>query len=178
MQKWKDHKEVDGLLFKYTHFYGSYEYIGNSRKWYRNEIRIIRNDKNISSYKDAQGFRKLDNSKLNVKPIDAHIYHYGWVKPPKAQQDKQKNFNKLWHTDEWMEKNIENKEEFDYTNIDSLAKFEGTHPAVLSERLKRYNWKFDFDPSKIKLKFKDKVLLAIEKQTGYRAGEYKNYKII
>lgn len=178
MQKWKDHKEVDGLLFKYTHFYGSYEYIGNSRKWYRNEIRIIRNNKNISSYKDAQGFRKLDNSKLNVKPIDAHIYHYGWVKPPKAQQDKQKNFNKLWHTDEWMEKNIENKEEFDYSNIDSLAKFEGTHPAVLSERLKRYNWKFDFDASKIKLKLKDKVLLAIEKQTGYRAGEYKNYKII
>ena len=78
----------------------------------------------------------------------------------------------------YQAKNIENKEEFDYSNIDSLAKFEGTHPAVLSERLKRYNWKFDFDASKIKLKLKDKVLLAIEKQTGYRAGEYKNYKII
>ena len=26
------------------------------------------------SYKDAQSFRKLDNEKLNVIPIDAHIY--------------------------------------------------------------------------------------------------------
>lgn len=178
MEQWKDVKEVDGLLFHYLHFYGNYNFIGNSRKWYRKEIRIIKNDKTISSYKDAQGFRKLDNSKLQVKQIDAYIYHYGWVKPPKAQQDKQKNFNKLWHTDEWMEKNIENKEEFDYSNIDSLVKFEDTHPAVLSERLKRYNWKFDFDASKIKLSVKDKILLLIEKKTGYRVGEYKNYKII
>src|ERR1700740_2457052 len=39
MQRWKDHKEVDGLLFNYTHFYGNYNYVGDSRKWYRKEIR-------------------------------------------------------------------------------------------------------------------------------------------
>src|SRR6478736_3802092 len=58
MQRWKDTPEVEGLLFKYLHFYGTYDYLGDSRKWYRNEIRIIRNDKAIRSYKDAQGFRK------------------------------------------------------------------------------------------------------------------------
>ena len=93
MEQWKGDKSVDGLLFNYLHFYGSYNYVGNSRKWYRNEIRIIKYDSSISSYKDAQGFRKLDNSKLNVKKIDASIFHYGWVKSPKAQQEKQKNFN-------------------------------------------------------------------------------------
>ncbi len=178
MKKWKDNKEVEGLLFKYLHFYGNYEFVGNSRKWYRNEIRIIRNDKNIISYKDAQGFRTIDNNKLNVKEIDACVYHYGWVKPPKAQQEKQKNFNKLWHSDEWMNKNISNEEEFDYSKIDSLKKFEGTHPAVLTERLKRYNWKFDFNPDNIKLSMKDRFLLFIEEQSGYRVGEYKNYKLI
>jgi hypothetical protein len=178
MKKWKDNKEVEGLLFKYLHFYGNYEFVGNSRKWYRNEIRIIRNDKNIVSYKDAQGFRTADNKKLKVKSIDACVYHYGWVKPPKAQQEKQKNFNKLWHSDEWMNKNISNEEEFDYSKIDSLKKFEGTHPAVLTERLKRYNWKFDFNPDNIKLSMKDRFLLFIEEQIGYRIGEYKNYKLI
>lgn len=178
MKKWKDNKEVEGLLFKYLHFYGNYEFVGNSRKWYRNEIRIIRNDKNIVSYKDAQGFRTTDNKKLNVKEIDACVYHYGWVKPPKAQQEKQKNFNKLWHNDEWMDKNISKEDEFDYTKIDSLKKFEGTHPAVLTERLQRYNWKFDFDPTNIKLSMKDRFLLFIEEQSGYRIGEYKNYKLI
>jgi hypothetical protein len=178
MKKWIDNKEIEGLLFKYLHFYGNYEFVGNSRKWYRNEIRIIRNDNNIVSYKDAQGFRTRDNKKLNVKDIDACVYHYGWVKPPKAQQEKQKNFNKLWHSDDWMVKNISKDEEFDYSKIDSLKKFEGTHPAVLAERLQRYNWKFDFNPRNIHLSVKDRLLLFIEEQSGYRVGEYKNYKLI
>lgn len=176
MQKWKDNKHVEGLLFNYTHFYGNYNYVGDSRKWYRKEIRIIKNDKSIRSYKDAQGFRKTDNSKLRVKPVDAHIYHYGWVKPPAAQQEKQKNFHKMWHDDNWMKENIADTAEFDYSIIDVLAPFNETHPKVLEERLKRYNWNFEFDPKKIKLSLKDKVLLGIERGTGYRVGEYKNYR--
>ncbi|MBP7808981.1 MAG: glycosyltransferase family 2 protein [Bacteroidia bacterium] len=178
MKKYKDDKLVDGLLFKYTHFYGSYNYIGNSRNWYRNEIRIIRNDKKIRSYKDAQGFRKTDDSKLNVKAIDASVYHYGWVKPPKAQQAKQENFHKMWHDDAWMKKNIATVDEFDYSKIDSLEEFKDTHPKVMQERVSKQNWDFNFDASKIKLSLKNKFLLMIEKATGWRPGEYKNYKIL
>jgi hypothetical protein len=178
MQKYKDDKHVEGLLFNYVHFYGTYNYVGNSRRWYRKEIRIIKNDKSIRSYKDAQGFRKTDNSKLNVKPISAEIYHYGWVKPPKAQQAKQEHFHKMWHDDEWMKKNIAQVEEFDYSQIDSLEEFKGTHPQVFQTRLKAADWKFKFDKSQIKLSLKDKFLLFIEKTTGWKVGEYKNYKVI
>jgi len=177
MQKYKDDKQVEGLLFNYVHFYGTYNYVGNSRRWYRKEIRIIKNDKNIRSYKDAQGFRKIDNSKLNVKPISAEIYHYGWVKPPKAQQAKQENFHKMWHDDEWMKKNIAQVEEFDYSQIDSLEEFKGTHPKVIQERINAANWNFKFDKSQIELTAKNKLLLFIEKTTGWKVGEYKNYKI-
>lgn len=177
MNKYKDDKQVEGLLFNYTHFYGSYDYVGDSRRWYRKEIRIIKNDKQIRSYKDAQGFRK-NNQKLHVKAIDAYIYHYGWVKPPEAQQAKQKTFNKLWHDDEWMKKNITNADSFDYSQIDSLAHFKGTHPKVMLERINAINWKFDFDPTRKKLSFKNYLLYKIEKLTGWRIGEYKNYKEI
>ncbi|HOG19509.1 MAG TPA: hypothetical protein PKW37_03600, partial [Salinivirgaceae bacterium] len=34
MSKYKDNPKVDGLLFKYKHFYGSYDYVGSSLKWY------------------------------------------------------------------------------------------------------------------------------------------------
>src|SRR5689334_14313339 len=122
MLEYKDDAKVDGLLFDYRHFYGSYDYVGNSPRWYRKEIRIVRNDPEIRSYKDAQGFRKTDGSKLRVKQIPAEIYHYGWVKPPKAQQAKQKSFHRLWHDDHWVEKNVRKAEEFDYTQIDSLEK--------------------------------------------------------
>ena len=178
MQKYKDDKRVEGLLFNYVHFYGTYNYVGNSRRWYRKEIRIIKNDKSIRSYKDAQGFRKIDNSKLNVKPISAEIYHYGWVKPPKAQQAKQEHFHKMWHDDEWMKKNIAQVEEFDYSQIDSLEEFKGTHPQVFQNRVKVADWKFNFDQSQIQLSLKDKFLLFIEKTTGWKVGEYKNYKEI
>jgi len=178
MLKYKDDKQVDGLLFNYVHFYGSYDYVGNSRRWYRKEIRIIKHDPSIRSYKDAQGFRKSDNTKLRVKPINAEIYHYGWVKPPKAQQAKQEHFHKMWHDDEWMKKNIAEVDEFDYSQIDSLEEFRDTHPSVMQKRLQAVNWKFKFNRSQIKISIKDRFLLFIEKTTGWKVGEYRNYKIV
>ena len=65
-ERYASDKNVEGLLFNYLHFYGTYDYVGDSRKWYNKEVRIIRNDLSISSYKDAQGFRK-QNNKLHVK---------------------------------------------------------------------------------------------------------------
>ncbi|NJO25758.1 MAG: hypothetical protein HC867_08340 [Bacteroidia bacterium] len=61
-EKYRNDKSIEGLVFNYLHFYGTYDYVGDSRKWYRREIRMIRNDKNISSYRDAQGFRKNEKS--------------------------------------------------------------------------------------------------------------------
>ncbi|MDX2172690.1 MAG: glycosyltransferase family 2 protein [Bacteroidota bacterium] len=170
--------KIDGLLFKYKHFYGHYKYIGAGGRWYKNEIRVIKNNKNIRSYKDAQGFRTIDNKKLNVKKINAFIYHYGWVKPPKAQQAKQQNFHKMWHNDEWMKKNIPAVEEFDYNNIDILQEYKGTHPKVFQNRINNANWLFTYDKSKAKLKIKYRFLFFVEQLTGWRIGENKNYKII
>jgi hypothetical protein len=175
--KWEKHKEVEGIVFNYLHFYGSYDYVGNSRRWYRREVRVIRNDKSIRSFRDAQGFRK-NGRKLNVKPIDACVYHYGWVKHPSKQQAKQKSFNKLWHNDHWVEKNVGNLNEYDYNQIDSLQKFEETHPTVIQKRVKDQNWKFVFDASQTQWSLKSKISNWIEKISGWRLGEYKNYKII
>ena len=179
MQQYKDDKNVDGLLFKYLHFYGSYDYVGNSNQWYRNEIRVIKNDKSIYSYRDAQGFRKVNNEKLNVKPIDAYIYHYGWVREPHAMQAKFNSFGSLWRGDEWSagaEKKYSGP--FDYSQIDSIEKFTGTHPQVLSDRIKKMNWKFERDLSYNNLKLKDKFKNLVEKLTGKRPFDYKNYKIV
>jgi len=177
MLKWKDHPEVEGLLLNYLHFYGSYDFVGDSRRWYRREVRVIRNDKSVRSYRDAQGFRK-DDRPLNVKPVEATMYHYGWVKPPEAQQAKQENFNKLWHDDNWVKKNIPKTEGFDYSKIDALARFTGTHPEVIHSRISRQNWKFDFDPSQKRLPLKSRFLHSIENLTGWRIGEYRNYRVI
>ena len=166
---------MEGLLLNYQHFYGSYDYVGDSRRWYRKEIRILKYNKNIRSFRDAQGFR-LGNKIMYVKPVDATMYHYGWVKPPELQQAKQEYFHKMWHDDEWMKKNIPNTAQFDYSNIDSLAHFTGTHPAVMHSRISKKNWTFDFDPTQKKFSLKVRILHWIEKSTGWKIGEYRNYK--
>jgi hypothetical protein len=177
MEQWKDNPEVEGLVFNYLHFYGSYDFVGDSRRWYRREVRIIRNNKRIRSYRDAQGFR-LGGRKLKVKCIDACIYHYGWVKPPEKQQLKQHHFNRYWDNQEWEINKEPVKEPFDYTQTDSVAWFKATHPQVLQERIKKMNWKFDVDPTQKKFSLRFRFLHWIEEKTGWRIGEYRNYTII
>ncbi|MDA8629153.1 glycosyltransferase family 2 protein [Bacteroidia bacterium] len=178
MNEYVNNESVDALLFDYRHFYGSYDYIGDSRKWYRKEIRIIRQGRGIKSWKDAQGFRSKNNEKLRVVSTWARIFHYGWVKHPKHQQIKQKQFHRLWHDDSKLEKMVTNKEEFDYSTIDSLQKFQETHPQLMRDRINAQNWKFDFDPSRKNFTLKTWFLYYFEKITGIRMGEYKNYKLI
>ncbi len=177
MLLYKDDDSVDGLLFEYKHFYGHYDYIGVGRRWYQHEIRIIKNNKNIRSFKDAQGFRTRDNKKLRVKKTEAFIYHYGWVKPPKAQQAKQQSFHKMWHSDSWLEKNIPSAEDFDYSNIDLLETYHGPHPLVLEKRIREADWTFDYKREKVKTNLKYRFLFFVEKLTGWRIGENKNYKV-
>ena len=180
MKKYKDDKTVDGLLFKYHHFYGSFDYLGSSSRWYRNEIRVIKNDKSIYSYRDAQGFRKGQNEKLNVIPLNACIHHYGWVREPKAMQAKYNNFGRFWAgSNQWNDKKANEYDgPFDYSHIDALQKFNGTHPKVMQQRINHMNWQFSYDLSYNNLKLKDKFKNAIEKITGKRPFDYKNYRIV
>ena len=177
LEKWKNDVDTEGVLFKYRHFYGSYDFVGQSRKWYRREVRIIKNDKSIRSYRDAQGFRK-NGRKLKVREIDAYIHHYGWVKDPRAQQLKQLNFNKLWHSDETVSRMVANLDAFDYSQIDDLKRFETPHPEVMQARINALNWQFPFDPTGKKLSFKEHFSRILEHWTGWRFGEYKNFKKI
>lgn len=176
--EYKDDLRVEGLLFKYLHFYGTYDYVGDSRTWYDHEVRIIRNNKKISSYKDAQGFR-IGETKIKVKPINAYVYHYGWVKSPEQMKKKQKNVSKFWIDQENLDEILAQMPDFfNYDDFDSLEKFSGTHPIVMRERIERQNWKLDLDISKKKFSFKDKLLYYFEKATGIRPFDFKNYKII
>ncbi len=175
METYLNDARVDGLLFNYLHFYGSYDYVGASPNWYPHEIRVIKNDPAIGSFRDAQGFRKKPDAPLKVIPIDAYMYHYGWVKAPEAMQKKQENFNKYWHDDEWVDQNVEKVEAFDYAkHIRELKRFEGSHPRVIQPRIATKNWEFEHDISINNLTFKDKIKAFFKRTLGWDFG-YKNY---
>ena len=178
MKRYQNRNDIDGLLFNYHHFYGSYEYIGDAIQWYPKEIRIVKNTPEIYSFGDAQGFRKGANQKLRVAQVDAYIHHYGWVKSPQAMQRKQERFHKLWHDDQWMEKNIAKAEEFDYSEIKALWKFTGTHPLVMHKRIQEKGWTFDHDISKNTFSLKEKIKMWVQQITGKPLGEYQNYIVV
>lgn len=178
LARWKDDPGVDGLLFKYRHFYGSYDYVADSPRWYRREIRVVRPGRGVYSYQDAQGFRKNHDEKLRVKLLDATVHHYGYVKTPAAMQRKQESFGKYWHSDEWMAEHVVSAEEFDYSQIDSLQTFTGTHPQVMTDRVRHQNWRYEHDMSRNRFRLKDRLKHFVEQRTGYRIGEYKNYRLV
>jgi hypothetical protein len=170
-------QRVEGLLFKYLHFYGTYDYVGDSRKWYNHEVRIVRNDKTIRSFKDAQGFRK-DGNKIKVKAIDAEVYHYGWVKDPAQMMAKQKDVGRFWHDDELMKGYEVLPDTYDFNAYDSLAKFTDSHPIVMKDRIARKNWQIELDTTRKKFSLKEKLLYRFEKLTGIRLFDFRNYTII
>jgi len=179
MQKNLYRPEVEGLLFSYKHFFGTYDYVAASRKWYRNEVRVIRNDKTIRSYRDAQGFRK-GNKKLKVVPVGAEVYHYGWVRHPQYMQNKIDAVIKYYGgISEKAATRKAGEMEFNYSRkYDALVKFQGTHPAVMQPRIDRLNWTVEVDLTRVNLKFRYRLLYWWEKLTGIRLFEFRNYKKI
>jgi hypothetical protein len=161
--------KIEGLLIKYAHFYGTFHHIAVSRRWYRREIRLIKNINGLHSYKDAQGFR-INDRKINVKLIDAYMYHYGWVKPPKSFNNKRSLGDRM----------TINEGEFDFGNADRLVDFKGSHPQVMAKRIQQMDWNFNIDITKLKkhLSLRRQFLQWIEVKFGKRIFEYKNYKIV
>jgi hypothetical protein len=196
--------DIEGILFKYLHFWGDYNHYQTSHGWYRKEIRIIRNKQDIHSWRDAQSFRKIsdfDDSKylskentikLKVADVDAYVYHYGWVRPPSLMKVRIREFKSLYLGKEEAEKQVfENVKfhDFDYGPMNRLGVFKSTHPEVMNEWIKKINWQNNLQlngkPSKLRSphkheQFRYRFISFIEKYIlfGKPVGEFKNYILV
>lgn len=145
--------EIEGLLFKYHHFWGDYQHVHRSHGWYKNEIRIIRNDPDIHSWESAQSFRRIPDFdgknyrqqdgtfKLKVASVDAHIYHYGWVRPPSIMLNKKKALDTIHKGSERVGEIYKDAPDiFDYGDMRKIPDFSGTHPKVMQGFIDRFDW--------------------------------------
>ena len=180
-------KKVDGFLLKFINFFGDFNHYCPSRRFHQREIRIIRNDRSIRSYKDSMGFRKFHapelinekGTKLLVKQMDATVYHYSWSKAPKTQKAKNIEFSKRYHpTDDYI-KDFEaiDGQAYDYHQYDYLKVFTGTHPAAIQQVVDAQDWEFIYDPSRNNMTRKEKIMKFLEMLTGKQFFIYKNYKV-
>jgi len=176
-------KRVEGFILPFIHFWGGYDHIRTSRRVHKNEVRLFRNGLGVRSYRDSLGFRKYRDfnayandtekgEKLRVKKIDAPIYHYTEVRGPGAKTKKAAAIGAFYEKNDG--KPVQ-KEEYGY---DRLEKFTGTHPRLMSEKVKAQDWEYVFNPKKAVWRTKDRIMQPIEDILGFKIGEYKNYKLI
>jgi hypothetical protein len=199
-----DDREIEGLVFNYIHFWGDYWHYHDSHGWYRREIRIIRNDPEIIPWRDAQSFRRIpgfdgkdylrkeNTFKLKVADVDAWMYHYGWVRPPRYMKSKSIVFNSHYRDKKQADLPDEKKLHdmtFDYGVLGRLPEFKGSHPSVLREKIRQFDWKDQLQytgkrnrnrPPHKHEKFRYRLVSFIEKYLlfGRPVGEFENYRII
>ncbi|MDZ7316228.1 MAG: hypothetical protein ONA69_00330 [candidate division KSB1 bacterium] len=193
-----DRHEVEGLLFRYKHFWGDYDHYHGGHGWYPFEIRIIRNLPQIHSYESAQSFRWFDfyehprqekgTRKLNVALVDAEIYHYGWVRPPHLMQNKRRALDSVhWGRAKAEDYYRQAPPFFDYGPLNRLQVFRDTHPQVMQERIRQMDWRdklqYSGRPNPLREphkheRLKYRLLSALEKIIGRPIGGFRNYHLL
>lgn len=125
---------VEALALKYVHFWGNHNTYLDNGNFYRQEVRIIKN--NLRSFtSDSLFFLVLDqNNKRGRYPkakiIDATMYHYGWARSQQANYRKFDYVGKYWN-------NQRPTLDSTYANVDKtfLKEFKGTHPGYIQDWL-------------------------------------------
>ena len=199
-QELLDDREVEGLLFNYRHFWGDYNHYVRSHAWYPKEIRIVRNDPEIYSWWTAQSFRRIPNFdgvhyrvrentfKLRVAPVDADVYHYGFVRPPHLMQKKRKAFDVIhWGNSIADERHKNDAARYNYGDLSKLKHFNESHPAVMKPFIDGFNWGDELEAASRngyqkqkhdRLKYRLLTFVEDKLLNGRQLFGFKNYKLV
>ncbi len=181
-----DNKDVEGLLIGYKHFWGDYDHYQNGHRWYPAEIRIVRNRIGVQSIGDAQSFR-IGGRKLRVVRVDAEVFHYGHVRPPRLMQERNFNTETTYHGAAGAAEKFKLRAPtYDFGNLSRLPKYEGTYPHIMQQRIHAMDWRnelrYDGPPTVDgrRERMKYRVLTFIEQRFlgGRRLGGYQNYILL
>ena len=131
MELYFNNPKVEALVLDFFHFYGNENSYLDSPGWYRSEARIIK--ASVRSYApDGLFWLVLDENKKGryprAKKINAHCYHYGWVRTERQMNLKSQKVQKYWG---------KRYESIDYSQIDQsiINAFKGTHPQIMENFL-------------------------------------------
>ena len=141
---------IEGLSFSYLHFYGSYRTVqDNWCRWYWREVRAVKTGRGIVSVGDAAGFKIELNGRLRRlirADSGAHVYHYGWARPPAVMSEKRQHVQGFYQGDgagttvpavEQLQ--VENP----YRHLGHLRNFKGSHPAPMQQLIATQDWTFE-----------------------------------
>jgi hypothetical protein len=178
IQRYDGDARVEGLLVRYLHFYGGFDTIATHRRWYRREVRAVRLDPglDIRPYQGAQGFRVgPDHRKIRARLTGAEMFHYGWARPAQALREKRELGKTMYP---WRDAD-DRKPLLAW--FPGIRPFTGAHPAAAqawieprrldADRViapRQFHWRF----------LRYYASGAIERLTGVRVFEFRNYTLV
>jgi len=176
---WDGDERVEGLLVKYQHFYGGFDWVATSRRWYRREVRCVRLGEDIRPYQGAQGFRVGEGyRKIRARVTDAEMFHYGWARPAKAIREKHEQSKTMYP---WRRGRTDWDARHAHLEwIPLLKPFTGSHPAAAREwtAQRAHDPERVIGPRRFKLAhLRFYVSDWIERLTGARLFEFRNYEL-
>ena len=169
---------VEGLLVRYLHFYGGFDTIATHRRWYRREVRAVRLDPalDIRPFQGAQGFRVgPEHRKIRARLTTAEMFHYGWARPARALREKRELGKTMYP---W--RNADERQPL-LAWVPGIRPFHGTHPAVARRWIepRRLDPERVIAPHRFRVGFlRYYISGAIERLTGIRPFEFRNYKLV
>lgn len=168
-------RNVEGVLVDFVHFYGNTDKIGQGRAWYRREVRAVRLGAGVRSHADAQGFRVGPESrKIRVRRARASWYHYGWARPMPVLRWKREADNLLHYAGRQQRRALGRQLPWEV----GLTPFTGRHPALMAGWIaaRRAAMTDEFAPRPWnRRRLALLASLGIERLTGWRPFEYRNY---
>lgn len=175
MELYFNNPKVEALVLDFFHFYGNENSYLDSPGWYRSEARIIK--ASVRSYApDGLFWLVLDENKKGryprAKKINAHCYHYGWVRTERQMNLKSQKVQKYWG---------KRYESIDYSQIDQsiINAFKGTHPQIMENFFVKTSGIFQAGNDYV-IPFKQKkhrMMKKVEKIFGLNLSK-KHYKLI
>jgi hypothetical protein len=130
----------------------------------------------IRPYQGAQGFRVgPENRKIRARLTKAEMFHYGWARPSQALREK-RNLGRTMYP--W--RNADESRPL-LAWIPGIRTFTGQHPIVAREWIeaRRYDPDRVIEPRRFRWSFlRYYISGVIERLTGVRVFEFRNYKIV
>jgi glycosyltransferase involved in cell wall biosynthesis len=154
VDRYADDDRVEGLALNELTFWGDYKTIINVYPWrYSRRCWVVKPHRFVLSRGDAAGFTvhpkyKERGRKIRAVSTGARVFHYSCVRSLKAFTEKTRGVFKHW-SDKYTPEQIE-QVALDYYNFQRcfLGPYDGTHPAVMQQRIQQHPIHLDLDSPK------------------------------
>lgn len=153
VDRYIDDDRVEGLALHELTFYGDYKTLINVYPWrYSRRCWVVKPHKFVMSRGDAAGFCVLPKYKehgryIHVVDTPARVFHYSFVKSEKALTEKYRAVLQNW-SEIYSEQQVKKMESNFYNDLPRqfIELYDGSHPNVMSERIKRHPISIDLSP--------------------------------